>query len=527
MKVKNKVRRLSVQLISMTAILFVIGTVIGAIVLYKGSRDMYLEAKDDMISYDLKELGSSVEKNVHLQWLLDYISKHDDYTAETTEEEEMQISDEFPEYYSEESDDQQFMQKVSQLDPKCQSTIAKREFRMLGNYINSMFENSDYEKLYCIDISPENCGFVYCDAAAAPADYDDALYTLVSSGMKWDYTAKDHPAIEKLRKGSGDIQFEIASIGSEKDATSYIGYLPLCDGKAALCISYDWAPFHTKLMHKVIILVAVLLGAMLLTCVLITVFLRRVVIKPLDIVQSSVRAYMDEKDSKKVGEKLKAVRTSNEISVLSEDVGELTSEMDRYIGNIKELTVEVMEALAKTIDAKDKYTNGHSLRVAIYSRMIAIRLGLSKEDQEKIYYMGLMHDIGKIAIPLEIINKPTRLTDEEYELIKTHPIKGDEILSEIKSMPELITGARWHHERYDGKGYPDGIAGEQIPFLARIIAVADSYDTMTSNRSYRKYLPQDVVRSEIEKNLGTQFDPQAAKAMLEIIDKDTKYMLHE
>ena len=94
-------------------------------------------------------------------------------------------------------------------------------------------------------------------------------------------------------------------------------------------------------------------------------------------------------------------------------------------------------------------------------------------------------------------------------------------------MPELITGARWHHERYDGKGYPDGIAGEQIPFLARIIAVADSYDTMTSNRSYRKYLPQDVVRSEIEKNLGTQFDPQAAKAMLEIIDKDTKYMLHE
>ena len=165
--------------------------------------------------------------------------------------------------------------------------------------------------------------------------------------------------------------------------------------------------------------------------------------------------------------------------------------------------------------------------MAIYSRMIAIKLGLSGEDQEKIYYMGLMHDIGKIAIPLEIINKPTKLTDEEYEVIKTHPVKGYEILSEIKSLPELITGARWHHERYDGKGYPDGISGEEIPFLARIIAVADSYDTMTSNRSYRKYLPQDVVRAEIEKNVGTQFDPKAAKAMLEIIDKDTKYMLHE
>ena len=397
---------------------------------------------------------------------------------------------------------------------------------MLGNYINSMFCDSDYEKLYCIGISEENCGFVYCDAAK-PVEVDDALYKYTLTGIQWEYDAEDHPAIGKIRNGSKDIEFEIASIGTGNKRTSYIGYLPLAGGKAALCLSYDWEPFRKQLMHKVIVLVAVLLGAMLLTCTLIAVFLHRVVLKPLNIVQSSVRTYMDDKDSKTVGEKLKDVKTSNEIRVLSDDVGELTSEMDRYIGNIKDLTVEVMEALAKTIDAKDKYTNGHSLRVAIYSRMIAMRLGLSKEDQEKIYYMGLMHDIGKIAIPLEIINKPTRLTDEEYEVIKTHPVKGYEILSEIKSMPELITGARWHHERYDGKGYPDGIAGEEIPFLARIIAVADSYDTMTSNRSYRKYLPQDVVRAEIEKNSGTQFDPQAAQAMLEIIDKDKKYMLHE
>lgn len=379
---------------------------------------------------------------------------------------------------------------------------------------------------YCIDISEENCGFVYCDAVV-PDEKGEHVIDSESSGKRWDYDEKDHPAIEKIRKGSNGIQYEVAAIDSEKNATSYIGYLPLNGGKAALCISYDWAPFHKQLMRKVIILVAVLLSAMLLTCVLIIVLLRRIVIKPLSTVQSAVRGYMDEKDSLKAMEKLDTVSTHNEISVLSEDVGQLTAEMDRYIGNIKELTVEVMEALAKTIDAKDKYTNGHSLRVAIYSRMIAMHMGLSKEDQEKIYYMGLMHDIGKIAIPLEIINKPTKLTDEEYDIIKSHPIKGYEILSEIRSMPELITGARWHHERYDGKGYPDGIAGEDIPLLARIIAVADSYDTMTSNRSYRKYLPQDVVRSEIEKNIGTQFDPAAAKAMLEVIDKDTKYMLHE
>ena len=194
---------------------------------------------------------------------------------------------------------------------------------------------------------------------------------------------------------------------------------------------------------------------------------------------------------------------------------------------VKELSVEVMEALAHTIDAKDAYTNGHSVRVAKYSRMIAEKMGLSAEFCENIYYMGLLHDIGKIGVPNEIINKPGRLTDDEYDVIKTHPEIGYQILSEIKSNRELAKGARWHHERYDGKGYPDRKAGEVIPLEARIIAVADSYDAMTSNRSYRSYLPQDVVRSEIENNMGTQFDPEAAKCMLAIMDEDKEYRLHE
>ncbi|MBR4514036.1 MAG: HD-GYP domain-containing protein [Lachnospiraceae bacterium] len=193
----------------------------------------------------------------------------------------------------------------------------------------------------------------------------------------------------------------------------------------------------------------------------------------------------------------------------------------------KNLSVEVMEALANTIDAKDKYTNGHSIRVAKYSRMISAKMGLDEETCENIYYMGLLHDIGKIGVPNEIINKPSRLNDEEYEIIKTHPVIGYEILSKIKSKPELLKGARWHHERFDGKGYPDGLSGEDIPLEARIIAVADAYDAMTSNRSYRKYLPQDVVREEIKKNLGTQFDSEIAKYMLELIDEDTEYNLHE
>ena len=194
---------------------------------------------------------------------------------------------------------------------------------------------------------------------------------------------------------------------------------------------------------------------------------------------------------------------------------------------IKTLSVEVMEALAHTIDAKDEYTKGHSIRVANYSRMIAQKLGLSEEECENIYYMGLLHDLGKIGVPNEIINSPDRLTDEEYSVIKTHPGLGFDILSEIKSRPDLATGAKWHHERYDGKGYPDGKSGEDIPLMARIIAVADSYDAMTSNRSYRHYLPQEKVIDELRKNEGTQFDPSIAECMIGIIKEDTEYKMHE
>lgn len=194
---------------------------------------------------------------------------------------------------------------------------------------------------------------------------------------------------------------------------------------------------------------------------------------------------------------------------------------------VKILSVEVMEALAHTIDAKDEYTRGHSVRVANYSRMIAEKLRLTQEECENVYYMGLLHDIGKIGVPNSIINSTSKLTDEQYSIIKTHPGVGYGILAEIKSRPDLSIGARWHHERYDGKGYPDGMNGMDIPFFARIIAVADSYDAMTSNRSYRAYLPQAVVRSEIEKNMGTQFDPDVAKCMLQIIDDDVNYELHE
>ncbi|MBQ9273598.1 MAG: response regulator [Succinivibrio sp.] len=186
---------------------------------------------------------------------------------------------------------------------------------------------------------------------------------------------------------------------------------------------------------------------------------------------------------------------------------------------------ETVLALTKTVDAKDPYTRGHSVRVADYAQYIAKFSGCSADEQRQIYYMGLLHDIGKIGIPGSVINKNTRLTDEEYEMIKQHPTIGAHILSFIKEVPELSLGAHYHHERYDGRGYPDGLKGEEIPRQARIIAVADAYDAMTSQRSYRECLPQDEVRKRIEQGSGTQFDPYYAKVMLRVIDHDKDYQL--
>ncbi|MBP5159222.1 MAG: HD domain-containing protein [Lachnospiraceae bacterium] len=198
-----------------------------------------------------------------------------------------------------------------------------------------------------------------------------------------------------------------------------------------------------------------------------------------------------------------------------------------YGRKVEEMNLQVVGALATAIDAKDTYTNGHSSRVAEYARMIAARAGYTKAEQDEIYMMGLLHDVGKIGVPDEVINKPTKLTPDEYEMIKKHPVVGGDILERIKERPKLAVGARWHHERYDGGGYPDGISGENIPEEARIIAVADAYDAMTSKRSYREVMTREKVRSEILEGMGTQFDPIFAGIMLRIIDEDKNYDLRE
>lgn len=194
---------------------------------------------------------------------------------------------------------------------------------------------------------------------------------------------------------------------------------------------------------------------------------------------------------------------------------------------MKLLFEQTAEALASAIDAKDSYTRGHSARVAEYAEKIAGLAGKSEEECEEIYYAGLLHDVGKIGINDSIINKNGRLTDEEYAQIKRHPVIGKQILSSISESPYLSIGANYHHERYDGRGYPEGLKGDDIPEIARIIAVADAYDAMTSRRSYRKTIPQQMVREELVKGIDTQFDPKFARIMLHLLDIDEEYMMQE
>lgn len=205
----------------------------------------------------------------------------------------------------------------------------------------------------------------------------------------------------------------------------------------------------------------------------------------------------------------------------------LADEVEIKTQENENLSLRIVQTLAEAIDAKDNYTNGHSGRVAKYTREIARRFGYSQKRQDEIYMMGLLHDVGKIGVPDAVINKPAKLTEEEYAQIKTHPVMGDRILKNIRERPKLAVGARWHHERYDGTGYPDGLSGDIIPEEARIIAVADAYDAMTSRRSYRGILPQDIVRNEIKNGKGKQFDPAFADIMLTMIEEDKDYILRE
>ncbi len=213
---------------------------------------------------------------------------------------------------------------------------------------------------------------------------------------------------------------------------------------------------------------------------------------------------------------LNRIRRAIELDGYRKDLQRRLEEKTR---EVELVTIEAITTVANTIDAKDDYTKGHSIRVAYYSEALARKIGWSEEEVQNIHYIALLHDIGKIGVPDSVLNKPFKLTNVEFELIKNHTVMGAEILKDIKMFPNVSVGAKYHHERFDGRGYPSGLKGDEIPIVARIIGIVDSYDAMTSNRVYRKRLQDEMVRQELVRGKGSQFDPYLVDQFMELLEE--------
>ena len=210
---------------------------------------------------------------------------------------------------------------------------------------------------------------------------------------------------------------------------------------------------------------------------------------------------------------IKSIEQMNTIKTINKQLHDKNEELERA-------HLDTIGILRQTVEAKDPYTRGHSDRVSDYSVLIGKKLGLDEKTLHILKIGGLFHDIGKIGIPDSILLKESKLSDEEYSQIKNHPMIGVHMLGDAAIFTDILPIVKHHHERYDGRGYPSQLVGDDIPYVARIAAVADTFDAMTSKRSYRDSLPIDVVRAEIERCSGTQFDPNIAKVFLDIMDND-------
>lgn len=210
---------------------------------------------------------------------------------------------------------------------------------------------------------------------------------------------------------------------------------------------------------------------------------------------------------------IKSIEQMNTIKTINKQLHDKNEELERAY-------LDTIGILRQTVEAKDPYTRGHSDRVSEYSVLIGKKLGLDGKTLHILKIGGLFHDIGKIGIPDSILLKESKLSDEEYSQIKNHPMIGVHMLGDAAIFTDILPIVKHHHERYDGRGYPSQLVGDDIPYVARIAAVADTFDAMTSKRSYRDSLPIDVVRAEIERCSGTQFDPNIAKVFLDIMNND-------
>ena len=238
---------------------------------------------------------------------------------------------------------------------------------------------------------------------------------------------------------------------------------------------------------------------------------------PLDTIRRlDIQGYCEKSD--KFDQLLLLIESGIKSIAQMNEIKKINDELKNTYDMLEKSYLESIETLRYTVEAKDTYTRGHSDRVSEFAVLIGKKVGLSEEDLKTLKIGGLFHDIGKIGVPDNILQKEAKLTDDEYSEIKNHPSIGAHILSTATIFKDIIPIVKHHHERYDGNGYPGRLKGEEIPYLARITAIADSFDAMTSKRTYRNSLPLDVVTSELKRCRGTQFDPELDDVFLDILE---------
>ncbi len=263
----------------------------------------------------------------------------------------------------------------------------------------------------------------------------------------------------------------------------------------------------------------------------------RLVTKPWndDELKATIRQALDHWELKREIRRLNRITREQNLKLqdmnrtLEQKVDERTRQLAERNHDLRTAYVQTIRALAEAIDAKDFYTRGHSERVGLYACKLARELGLPKQGIERVYFAGLLHDVGKIGVPDQIIAKPGRLSPEEYAEIQRHPEIGARILEPVSFLADVVPCVRHHHEWYDGseRGYPKRLRGDQIPFPSRIILVADTFDAMTTDRPYRKALPLEQVVAELHKFSGSQFDPRCVDAFLRLLEAEGEEILHE
>jgi putative nucleotidyltransferase with HDIG domain len=325
------------------------------------------------------------------------------------------------------------------------------------------------------------------------------------------YDVSQSPGIEKALQGPSADE----KLTKDEWGVTLSGYAPVRDknGRAIAVLGIDISAqdvfeMERKLNHRTLIVLA--FGILL--SVLLGILISRRITEPIRKLQEATKWIAAGELTHKVD-----IKGHDEIAKLGESFNQMALKLDESRKALHNYFYRMVQSLVRGLEAKDSYTRGHSDRVSEYSQAIALEMGFPREEVELLKEVTQLHDIGKLGIDESILNKIEKLRDDEWEIIKRHPVTGEEILKPLFLEKKLLSVVRNHHERYDGKGYPDGLKGEELDLWVQIVTVADSYDAMTSKRSYRDALNKEVAIAELKKNSGTQFSPQVVEAFLRVL----------